>query len=101
MDCFNIHPKKEWEVIASTPRSQAATMVLEKGERTGGPRNKHEDSDQWMYVISGKGSAIVKGTKKSLESGSLLLITAGEAHEIINEESTAFKTLNFYAPKEY
>lgn len=88
-------------VLASTPRSQAASMVLEPGESTGGPDNRHADSDQWLYVIAGRGRATVDGRSVELETGSLILIEAGEAHEIENAGPEPLRTLNVYAPPEY
>ena len=42
-------------------------------------------SDQWPYVALGTGRATVRGRRVGLKPGSLLLIEAGEPHEISNE----------------
>lgn len=89
-----------FEVLAGTGRSQAA-MTLAPGHFTGGPNNRHERSDQWLYVISGEGRAILHGEEHALSAGDLLLIEAGEAHEIINAGEHPLETLNIYAPPEY
>lgn len=90
-----------FQVLASTSRSQAATMVLEVGESTGGPDNRHATADQWIFVVSGSGKAIVEGETAQLDTGSLLLIEAGEGHEIFNTGDRALDTVTFYAPPEY
>ncbi|HEV8338982.1 MAG TPA: cupin domain-containing protein [bacterium] len=90
-----------FKVVAETARSQAATMVLKPGQSTGGDDNLHEDADQWLYVVSGKGRATVGRTTERLEKGSLLLIEAGETHEIRNAGRTLLVTINVYAPPEY
>lgn len=90
-----------FRILAGTPRSQAASMVLDPGESTGGPENRHPDSDQWLYVISGRGRATVDGRAVDLETGALLLIEAGEAHEIANAGQEPLRTLNVYAPPVY
>ena len=36
-----------FRVLAGSDRSQAATMVLSTGQSTGGPDNRHPESDQW------------------------------------------------------
>jgi mannose-6-phosphate isomerase-like protein (cupin superfamily) len=90
-----------FNVVAGTPRSQAATMVLKPGEVTGGADNVHGKSDQWLYVISGTGEATVNGRRLSIEAGELLLIEAGERHEIRNTGSEPLVTVNVYAPPEY
>lgn len=50
-----------FEVVGETDRSKAATMILEPGRTTGGPTNRHPDSDQWLFVVSGGGTVTVEG----------------------------------------
>lgn len=92
---------KGFEVIAGTERSEAATMVLQAGGSTGGPDNTHEASDQWLFVLAGRGRGTVNGREVELMQGSLLLIEAGEAHQIENTGDGPLETLNVYAPPEY
>lgn len=94
-------PGGYFDLVAGTRRSQAATMVLEPGTATGGPENRHPESDQWLYVAEGSGSATVDGRDVELTAGDLLLIEAGEAHEIRADERAALVTLNVYAPPAY
>lgn len=98
MEIVRIDPSAGFEVLAGTERSQAATMVLGPGSSTGGPDNRHPDSDQWLYIISGEGRAVVEG---ELEEGNLLVIEAGESHEISNPGDRSLKTFSIYAPKAY
>lgn len=90
-----------FDVVGGTERSQAASMTLGPGWSTGGPRNAHAASDQWLYVVSGTGTATIEGEKYELQTGTLLLIEAGETHEITNDGDQALKTINVYAPPEY
>jgi mannose-6-phosphate isomerase-like protein (cupin superfamily) len=90
-----------FRVLGSTPRSQGAFMTLAAGESTGGPENRHAASDQWLFVASGAGMAIVDGARVALEAGDLLLIAAGEGHEIRAAEDAALVTVSVYAPPEY
>jgi mannose-6-phosphate isomerase-like protein (cupin superfamily) len=101
MNQLHVKPEKGFKVVAGTGRSQAATMVLVPQESTGGPTNKHLNSDQWLYVISGVGKATISGKKINLVPGMLLLIEAGEPHEIVNTGDKPLETLNIYAPPEY
>jgi len=96
-----IAAKPGFHLIANTERSQAATMVLEPGAATGGPDNRHPGSDQWLFVLSGYGTATVEGREVALGPGELLVIEAGDAHEIRNTGTTSLETLNMYAPKAY
>ncbi|MDQ3396972.1 MAG: cupin domain-containing protein [Deinococcota bacterium] len=101
MKYLQVEAEEGFAVVASSSRSQAAVMVLAPGEATGGPDNKHTKSDQWLYVISGEGKATVAERECELRRGTLLLIEAGEAHEITNSGRQALETLNVYAPPEY
>ena len=91
----------EFAVVTGTVRSQAAVMVLAPGDAEGGPENRHRGADQWLYVLSGTGTAIVNGKRHALRAGSLLLIERGDRHEIRNTGRTPLRTLNFYVPPAY
>ena len=95
-----IDPKEGFHVLAGTDRSQAATMVIEPGEAEGGPDNAH-DGDQWLYVVSGRGRATVEGQAQELSPGTLLLIAAGERHEVRAEGDEPLRTVNIYTPPQY
>lgn len=103
MEKHRIHDATEraFRVLGGTERSQAAAMTLAAGRSTGGPDNRHGSSDQWLYVVSGSGDATVEGERVPLVAGDLLLIAAGEAHEIRAAEHEALVTVNVYAPPEY
>jgi mannose-6-phosphate isomerase-like protein (cupin superfamily) len=101
MQRIQLDPTGGFTVLAETTRSQAATMVLDPHGSTGGPDNRHASADQWLYVLSGSGSATVGGDEVPLAAGVLLLIEAGETHEIRNETEEPLRTLNVYAPPEY
>ena len=90
-----------FRILAGTERSQAAMMVLGPGQRTGGADNVHPRSDQWLFVVSGAGTASVAGRTVALEAGALLLVEAGEAHEIANTARRPLVTVNVYAPSAY
>jgi mannose-6-phosphate isomerase-like protein (cupin superfamily) len=101
MQSFHITSESGFRVLASTARSQAATMVLPPNGATGGPNNRHPHSDQWLYVIAGHGTATVNKQQIALEAGMLLLIEANEPHAIANSGSQPLVTINIYAPPEY
>lgn len=88
-------------VALRNARGQAATMVIAPGDSEGGPGNRHSGSDQWLYVISGTGSATVGGRRQPLRAGTLLLIERGTTHEIRNSGRSPLKTLNLYVPPAY
>jgi mannose-6-phosphate isomerase-like protein (cupin superfamily) len=90
-----------FDVAIRNERSQAAVMVIKPGGHEGGTDNRHRGADQWLFVVGGSGLAIVDGHEVKLEMGSILLIEAGEGHEIRNTGTTALKTLNLYVPPAY
>jgi mannose-6-phosphate isomerase-like protein (cupin superfamily) len=90
-----------FELIGGTERAQAAVMVLDPETRTGGPDNRHSDSDQWLFVLEGSGRVTVEDKAIEIAEGHLILIEKGETHEVANTGASALKTLNIYAPPAY
>ena len=82
-------------------RSQAAEMVIAPGKSEGDERNRHRGADQWLFVVDGRGEALVKNRRYKLVPGSLILIERRERHEIKNVGRTLLRTLNFYVPPAY
>lgn len=89
-----------FDVLLTTERLQAAFMCLGRGESSGAG-SVHADADQLVYVLAGRGVAVVEGRDHRLGSGSLFLIPAGSEHEIRNTGRGAMTTLNVYAPPKY
>jgi mannose-6-phosphate isomerase-like protein (cupin superfamily) len=92
---------KGFRIALGNRRVQAAEMVIPPGDSEGGPQNRHKGADQWLFVVAGTGTALIKGNRYPLKSGSLLLIEHGDRHEIRNTGRTLLKTLNFYSPPAY
>lgn len=90
-----------FRVALGNDRSQVAQMTLAPGESEGGPDNRHRGADQWLYVVSGSGKAIVNGRTVSLREGTILLIERGDVHEIRNTGKEPLCTLNLYVPPAY
>ena len=90
-----------FSVSLSNSRAQAATMVIAPGDCEGGPDNRHRGADQWLFVLSGSGRAILDGRSRALKAGTLVLIERGTTHEIRNTGRTPLRTLNVYVPPAY
>jgi mannose-6-phosphate isomerase-like protein (cupin superfamily) len=90
-----------FRVIPGNRASQAAEMVLPPGGAEGDADNRHRGADQWLYVLSGSGQAMVNGKRHKLGRGSLLFIERREKHEIRNTGRAPLRTLNFYVPPAY
>ncbi|HEV7122037.1 MAG TPA: cupin domain-containing protein [Rhodanobacter sp.] len=93
--------KSGFEIAGTVRDVQAAQMVLAPGSGTGGPHNRHAGADQWLYVVSGTGMAVIDGEQHPLGPGSLLLIERGETHEIRATGEQSLSTVNFYSPAAY
>lgn len=78
-----------------------AEMVIPPGEAEGDAKNRHRGADQWLYVVSGTGSAVVNGKRYALSPGTLMLIEHGDTHEIKNTGEELLRTLNVYVPPAY
>jgi mannose-6-phosphate isomerase-like protein (cupin superfamily) len=89
---------KGFRVAISNRSAQAAEMVIAPGEAEGDPQNRHRGADQWLYIVSGSGSARVNGKRYVLKQGMLMLIERGDKHQIRNSGRTPLRTLNFYVP---
>jgi mannose-6-phosphate isomerase-like protein (cupin superfamily) len=93
--------KSQFQVVLSNQRSQAAEMVLPPGQSEGDSKNRHGGADQWLFVVSGTGQAVVNGHLYRLRTGTLLLIERGDTHQIKNTGRGNLATLNFYVPPAY
>ena len=90
-----------FRVVLGDKHAQAAQMTLGPGQTEGGPDNRHRGADQWLYIVSGTGEAVVNGSKVLLREGTLLLIQRGDTHEIRNTGRSPLRTLNVYVPPAY
>lgn len=76
-------------------------MVLRPGQASGEYGSEHPQSDQWLAVLAGRGTAKVSEKDFEVGAGDVLLIEAGEAHQITNTGDVDLHTLNFYSPPAY
>jgi mannose-6-phosphate isomerase-like protein (cupin superfamily) len=97
----------KFNLLAHTGEGQAAMMTLRPGGASDDePSNEHGKSEQWLFVIAGKGEAKIGKRRDQLrrielDEGSLLIIEKGELHQIVNTGRRALRTINFYAPPAY
>jgi mannose-6-phosphate isomerase-like protein (cupin superfamily) len=102
MKYINTNSKRAFfKVLDTTVSAQSAVMVLQPGKSTGEPQNEHPRSEQWLFVVSGGGKALVNGRRVAIREESLLLIEKGEIHQVTNTGRRPLVTLNFYAPPAY
>ncbi len=92
---------KDFAVVLGNRKAQAAEMVLREHGKEGDPRNRHRGADQWLFVVSGAGTAIVNGRRYRLATQTLMLIEHGDEHEIRQTGTEPLQTLNIYVPPAY
>lgn len=61
----------------------------------------HRGADQWLFVVSGSGEAVVNGRRHRLAAGSLVFIQRRDKHQVKNTGRGLLRTLNFYVPPAY
>lgn len=93
--------RRMFSLLTETRAAQAAMMTLRPDQSTGEPDNEHAGSEQWLFVISGVGEALVNKRKIIIRERSLLLIEKGEVHQIKNSGRRDLITLNIYVPPAY
>jgi mannose-6-phosphate isomerase-like protein (cupin superfamily) len=97
----NLKFGKGFRVAIQSKRAQAAEMVIAPGDAEGDPDNRHQGADQWLFVVSGVGTALVNHRRYALKAGTLMLIERGDRHEIRNNGRGLLRTLNWYVPPAY
>jgi mannose-6-phosphate isomerase-like protein (cupin superfamily) len=96
------HRRRGFSVLHATRSSQAATMTLAPGAVSNeSSANEHAWAEQWLYVVSGTGSARISGRSVRLRPGSLLLIGKREPHVIRAGKKSRLVTINVYVPPAY
>jgi len=97
----NLRFGKGFRVAFANRRAQGAEMVIPPGDAEGDPRNRHRGADQWLFVVSGRGQALVNGKRHALRPGTLMVIERGDRHEVKNTGRAPLRTLNVYVPPAY
>jgi mannose-6-phosphate isomerase-like protein (cupin superfamily) len=99
--------RKTFDLLMETRTSQAAMMNLRPGDQSDDePSHDHSKSEQWLFVLSGGGEAVVGKKCSSLRRisitrGSLIVVEKGELHQFCNTGRRLLKTISFYIPPAY
>jgi mannose-6-phosphate isomerase-like protein (cupin superfamily) len=90
-----------FKVLATTDKSQVALMRLLPDGTSGEYGNEHPGSDQILIVMEGRGHAKIDNKTVELEEGDVLVIKAGEKHQVIADGAVSLHTMNVYSPVAY
>jgi mannose-6-phosphate isomerase-like protein (cupin superfamily) len=61
----------------------------------------HEESDQWLVVLTGHGEAISESGTQKISPGDVVLIPAPEKHQFKCTGDEILKMITFYGPPGY
>lgn len=86
------------KVLFTGMHSQLVVMALRPGEEIG--EEVHE-VDQFIYLVTGEGQAVVAGTVAPFETGEALCIPAGKLHNVRNTGDSPMKLFTVYSPPEH
>ncbi len=97
------HDAKESEafrrVLFTTVQSQLVIMSLKPGEDIG--EEIHEDVDQLLYAVDGKGLAVIEGMEQPFEKGDMFCVPKGTRHNVKNIDDEPMKLFTIYAPPQH
>lgn len=85
------------KVLYSGKHSQLVLMSLKPLEEIG--MEVHAENDQFFRFEKGQGKCIIDGNEYFVEDGSVIIVPAGAAHNIINTSDVeALKLYTIYSP---
>jgi mannose-6-phosphate isomerase-like protein (cupin superfamily) len=87
------------KVLYTGKHSQLVLMSLAPGEDIG--EEKHDDVDQILFFVEGKGEAIIDGTATPVGPGDVSFVPAGATHNFRNSGIDSLKLYTVYSPAEH
>jgi mannose-6-phosphate isomerase-like protein (cupin superfamily) len=87
------------KVLFTNKYSQVVLMSVLPGEDIG--QEVHDDVDQVLAFVEGKGKAVIDGETHDIGAGDLFAVPAGTDHNFINTGNAALKLFTVYSPPEH
>lgn len=86
------------EITTGAQNISMGVNVTAVGSRI--PEHVHENEEEAMYIISGKGKLVINGGEEEYEvsAGTAIFAARGTRHEIINTGDTELKLVWAYSP---
>src|SRR5687767_12537654 len=86
-------------VILTGTHSQLVAMTIPPGGEIGD--EVHEDVDQVLIFVEGKGEAILEGERRPIDENDLVFVKAGTRHNFVNTAEVPLRLVTIYAPPEH
>ena len=86
-------------VLWTGEHTQLVVMTIPPGGEIG--EEVHEDTDQVLTFVSGVGEAVVKGQKRKVAQGDLVVVPAGTKHNFLNAGPNPLVLYTVYGPAEH
>lgn len=83
-------------VVFTGQKTQLVVMDVPPGGEIG--LETHGHVEQILFVLSGQGEAILNGQKQAIGGGSVVVVTPGTSHNIVNTGNESLKVYTVYAP---
>ena len=87
------------KVLFTNKHSQVVLMSIPPGEDIG--REVHEQVDQVLVFVKGKGRADLGGETHDISPGDMFAVPAGIEHDFINTGTEDMKLFTVYSPPEH
>ncbi len=83
-------------VIHTASKSQLVVMNIPAGGEIGSETHGHVE--QTIFIQSGKGKSVLDGKENELGAGSVVIVTPGTEHNILNTDTDPLIIVTVYAP---
>ncbi len=87
------------KVLHTGRHSQIVAMSIPVGGDIG--METHENVDQILYFVEGKGDAVLNGEKRAVVEHDIVFVPAGTEHNFVNTGDKALKLFTVYSPPQH
>lgn len=85
--------------VLTGEHEQVVVMTIPPGGEIG--EEVHEDTDQLLVFVEGRGEARLNGQSSAVNPNDLVFVRTGTRHNFINTGETPLRLITVYAPPEH
>lgn len=86
-------------VLFTGPHAQLVVMTIPAGSEIG--EETHDDVDQVLSIVAGRGEAVLDGEARAIGPGDLVFVPAGTRHNVRTVGGDPLRLHTVYAPPEH